>query len=357
MFFTAIKFTTRQLKAMTDAYARAERQGDINKMKKLSSLLLLSEGVAVSSIACSLGVTVQAVYSWLKKYMVSGLRGLKSGKSPGRPSKLTKSQRQRLAKQLDAGPLKNGFLGNCWRTPMIQHLINKLFGVFYNVRYISQLLGAMNFSYQKAGFSADKADRQERTDWLENRWPAILAQATEKKALLLFGDESSFPQWGTLTYTWARKGHQPKVLTCGKRKCYKVFGFIDYFTGRFFSKGHHGQLNSESYITFLKEVMKKTRKNIVLIHDGAPYHRSAAVREFLAKHEHRITAHKLPSYSPDFNPIEKLWKKIKEKGTHLVYFPTFDSLVKKVHDVLGVFDHAKQEVLALFGFYDNLEIV
>ena len=70
-------------------------------------------------------------------------------------------------------------------------------------------------------------------------------------------------------------------------------------------------------------VMKKTTKKIVLVHDGAPYHDSVAVRNFVETHKHRLSAHKLPSYSPDYNPIEKLWKKIKETGTHLVYFPTF----------------------------------
>ena len=59
---------------------------------------------------------------------------------------------------------------------------------------------------------------------MNRRWPQILRLAQERKVLLLFGDEASFPQWSTLTYTWARRGQQPKVKTAGKRKGYKVFG-------------------------------------------------------------------------------------------------------------------------------------
>jgi len=59
--------------------------------------------------------------------------------------------------------------------------------------------------------------------------------------------------------------------------------------------------------------MSKTRKHIILIQDGAKYHTSKAMKEFFAKRADRITVYNLPSYPPDYNPIEKLWKKIKEK--------------------------------------------
>jgi len=77
---------------------------------------------------------------------------------------------------------------------------------------------------------------------------------------ILFGDKASFPQWGTLNYTWAPIGEQPVIQTSGNRKSYKVFGLIDYHTGNFYSKGHEEKLNSESYMEFLMEVLSKTRR-------------------------------------------------------------------------------------------------
>ncbi|MFQ5874817.1 MAG: transposase, partial [Dehalococcoidia bacterium] len=89
------------------------------------------------------------------------------------------------------------------------------------------------------------------------------------KALVLFGDEASFAQWGSLSYTWAPKGHQPTVKTSGKtsgkRKAYKVFGLIDYLCGRLFYKTHTGRFNSESYAAFLLEVLAQTNQHIILI--------------------------------------------------------------------------------------------
>lgn len=97
-------------------------------------------------------------------------------------------------------------------------------------------------------------------------------------------------------------GKQPIVQTSGTRKGYKVFGLIDYFTGRFFSKGYEGKLNSESYIDFLTSVLSSTRKHIILIQDGAPYHKGKKMDSFFKTHQDRLSVFILPSYSPDYNP-------------------------------------------------------
>ena len=172
-------------------------------------------------------------------------------------------------------------------------------------------------------------------------------RAKERRGLLLFGDEASFPQWGTLTYTWARRGQQPQVKTSGKRKGYKVFGLIEYFTGRFFYQGQEGRLNSTAYITFLRQVLAQTTQPIMLIQDGARYHTSAETTAFFAQQAARRQVFQLPTYSPDYNPIEKLWKKIKHQETHLHYFPTFAALTAKVEQALLKFANLPEEILAL----------
>jgi len=349
-----LKLSKNKIQSLKDALARAEKNGDYQKVKKILSILLICGDKLISEVASLINVSAQAIRTWLKKYLTTGIRGLSNGKSPGRPSKLTKSQRKELFKIITSGPEAAGFPGACWRTPMLQHLIKEKFGVFYNAHYLSELLKNMGFSYQKAKFIASKQDKEARKEWLEMTWPEIIALAKTNNSYVLFGDEASFPQWGTLSYTWAPTGEQPTIQTSGTRKGYKVFGLIDYFSGRFFSKGHEGKLNGDSYIDFLKEVLSKTRKHIILIQDGAPYHKGIKVKEFFKKHANRLTVYKLPSYSPDYNPIEKLWKKIKEKGVHMKYFPTFGDLKNTVDEMLDLFDNIRDEVLSLFGFYNNL---
>ncbi len=165
--------------------------------------------------------------------------------------------------------------------------------------------------------------------------------------MLLFGDEASFPPWGTLSYTWARRGHQPLVKTSGKRTGDKVFGVIEYFTGQLWYQGQEGRLNSEAYITFLTHVLEQTMPPIILIQDGARYHTSAAMQRFFALHAERLMVFQLPSDSPDDHPLEKLWKNVKTEGTHLHYFPTFEALTDTVEHALLKFANTPAEILSL----------
>jgi len=154
-----------------------------------------------------------------------------------------------------------------------------------------------------------------------------------------------------LSYTWAPKGQQPEVPTSGKRKAYKVFGLIDSFSGRFFYKAHAGRFNSASYAAVLLDVLSQTTQPVVVIQDGARYHTSKAMQAFFETHADRLTIEQLPAYSPDFNPIEHLWKKVKKEATHLKYFPEFTDLQHEVDRALLHFAHTTPEITVLMARY------
>jgi transposase len=345
----SVRFTiSTQYRQDVERQLKTARQlGRLRQVHYLLAILAVIDGQSFAEVALVLRVHERTVAAWVRLFCCYGITGEPRKKPTGRPPKLTPTQKEALAKLIDAGPVQAGFSGACWRSPMIQQVIYDRFGVFYNVFYIAQLLKNLGFSYQKAAFVSDHLDVGKRTTWCTTTWPQILRRAKEGKALLLFGDEASFPQWGTLTYTWARRGQQPTVQTAGKRKGYKVFGLIDYFTGRLFYHGQEDRLNSATYITFLTRVLEQTTQHIVLIQDGAKYHTSAATKAFFAQQTARLQVFQLPTYSPDYNPIEKLWKKIKQQDTHLHYFPTFETLTEKVEQALLKFANTPEEVLAL----------
>ncbi len=87
------------------------------------------------------------------------------------------------------------------------------------------------------------------------------------------------------------------------------------------------KFNGESYKEFLQQVMSHYGCPVILVEDGAPYHGAALVKDFVKnKTQNRLLIYRLPSYSPDFNPIEKLWKNTKKDATHCKFFPTFEDL-------------------------------
>ena len=301
----------------------------------------------MAQVAGVLRVHEQTVVNWVCACCGYGLDGVPHKKSTGRPPKLTPRQQEALATFIEEGPVKAGFSGACWRSPMIQQLISARFGVLYNVFYSAQWLKHLGFSFQKAAFVSEHLDEQKRAEWRTKTWPQLRRTAQRKKALLLCGDEASLPQWGTLTSTWARRGQQPKVKTSGKRKGYKVFGLIDYFTGAFFYQGQEGRLNAAASLACLRRVLAHTTQSIILIQDGARYHTSAETKTFFAQQAPRLQVAQLPTYAPDYNPIEKLWKKIKQQETPLHSFPTFEALTEKVEQALLTFTNAPEEILAL----------
>jgi transposase len=279
---------------------------------------------------------------------------------------------------------------------MLVELIWRRWGVCYNPRYLSSLLGKLGLSYQKARFVSDRQDdpgyERARQVWVEQTWPSILKQAQARGAVILFVDEVCFALWGSLSRTWAPRGQQPVVKTTGRRKGMKLFGAIEFGSGAFYYreavgytlsatalkqlkaegmpaegvyalralKGQRfetedaflqaleqqlgaaalgqyralllklgegaGKFNAVTYEAFLRQLLETITVPIILIEDGASYHRSQAVEQFRQAHAERLTVHRLPAFSPELNPIEKLWKNTKKKATHLKYFKVFDEL-------------------------------
>ena len=338
-----------------DLYSRlqhAYQHDDVRLVRRTTVLIdLLVHHVSVEVLRARWGLSPSCIYHWRHAFLLHGVDSLVYRQSGGRRPKLTPKQKHRLGELIEAGPLVVGCETACWDAVLIRVLIWREFGVLYNRQYVCTLLHNLGFSFQKARFVSDHLDVATRLAWLEQKWPTMVRAATRRQGLILFEDEASFAQWGSLSYTWARRGRQPEVPTSGKRKGYKVFGAIEYFSGRLFYQGIEGRFNSESYQAFLQRIMAQTTQHLFLIHDGARYHTSASTQAFLAAHSARITAEPLPSYSPDYNPIEYLWKKTKKRATHNKYFKEFAAMTVSVEKALAYFATHPDTVLGLFGRY------
>jgi transposase len=349
-----IRLSSGSRQSLVERLHQAYVGGHLRLVKRIHALLYVVDGKSIVEVCALLDLGEQTIRDYIRTFLLKGVDSLSYRQPSGRPPKLTKTQRKELADLITAGPEASGYASGCWTAIVIQDLILCHFGVEYHPQYICSLLDNMGFSFQKARFVSDHLDEAARIHWLQVTWPEILRIAKEKCAMILFGDETSFAQWGSLSYTWALKGHQPLVKTSGKRKGYKVFGLIDHSSGRFFWKGQTGRFNAESYAAFLLDVLAQTKQHLVLIQDGATYHTSRLMTEFFAAHTDRLTRYQLPSYSPDFNPIEFLWKKVKKQATHLKYFPEFAALIQKVDGVLLRFASVPREITSLMGLYCRL---
>ncbi|MBX7223952.1 MAG: winged helix-turn-helix domain-containing protein [Blastocatellia bacterium] len=160
---------------------QAEQLGNGRLVRRVLAILALAElqrvqqqdlATSAVSVGRMLKVTTATVLAWARQFVLYGVRGLHPKASPGRPAKLTPTQKAALAQLIEVGPQAAGLTSGCWRTPQLQHLIQERFGVFYHVRYLSELLNNLGFSFQKARFVSDHLNEVARWKWQRQTWPA-----------------------------------------------------------------------------------------------------------------------------------------------------------------------------------------
>ena len=349
-----IAFCSQTRKTLIARLADAYATHTTRLVRRLHALLALGKAKSVAEVAEELSVGEQTVRDWLHTFLAFGFDGLVDRSRPGRPTKLTADQRRQLKELILAGPDLSEATSACWTARRIADLIERTFGISYAPRYVCHVLDQLGLSYQRARFTSDHLNPDAQVIWLEETWPAIVRQAQEKDAVILFGDEASFAQWGSLGYTWALKGVQPTVKTSGIRKAYRVFGLLDCFGGKLYHRGLDGKFNSDTYQDFLTWALTQVPGQLILIQDNVSYHVSAPLKTFYAEQSDRLTVYQLPAYSPELNPIESFWNTAKENASHLRWFPHFLDLVTKVTETIERLAGTPQELTATMGEYKYL---
>jgi len=346
-----IRFSRQTVIRLQKELKKAQSSNNLRLFKIIKSLLMIASGDSLESIGKLLHISTRQAFNWLCRFMAVGFSWLIGPhyRGRGRKPRLNKEQRERLFKLIEQGPEKCGFDCGIWTSGMIAELVLREFNVLYSPRYLCELLKKIGLSYLKAAFVSDHLDEDKRKEWRKVTWPAILKQAKEKKAVIIFCDEVSFAQWGSLSRTWAPRGKQPKIKTTGKRKGMKVFGAIGFFDGDFHYMETPEKFNAQTYVQFLESVVNQYQCPVILIEDGATYHNGPDARDFKERTESegKLFVHRLPSYSPDYNPIEKLWRNTKRDATHCKYFPTFDDLRNAVIKAFEKFMHDATKVIGV----------
>ena len=121
---------------------------------------------------------------------------------------------------------------------------------------------------------------------------------------------------------WIRTGVDKPIETTGSRTRLNIVGAIRLGHLQDAITKQYGTVNGESIIDFFRLIKEQyvTDKPIHLILDGAGYHRSEVVKS--EAKELGIILHYLPPYSPNLNPIERLWKVMNEHARNNQYFAT-----------------------------------
>ena len=126
---------------------------------------------------------------------------------------------------------------------------------------------------------------------------------------------------------------EPVLLHAPTRKSVGYFGAVRLRDGKFIYAREEQKFNAQSCWQFLKQLRHKSLRSgnrVVVIIDNAKYHHALLHKAWREKAMPRFTLDFLPSYSPELNPIERLWKLTRRLCLHNVYFPKLDQVCATV---------------------------
>ena len=161
-----------------------------------------------------------------------------------------------------------------------------------------------------------------------------------KKIELLFYDEAFFRRESTVIRGWYPRGSKTEIRCPMTFEKVGACGAVDPRTGSLYSLCFDG-FDSDTFIYYLTWLLGvvKAEKKIVIVCDNATPHKSHKIKEFVQKNNVRLDLLYLPPYSPDLNPIERVWKNLRYHVTHNVYFETLTVLENAIINYLK--EHAK----------------
>lgn len=145
----------------------------------------------------------------------------------------------------------------------------------------------------------------------------------------MFEDEVIFQLSGSSTRSWAVKGKGSVVDSFPGRTSEKVLGAVTAEDNPRFHFRFAPVFNQETFGAFLKQIVRHhPEEKVHLVLDNVRYHHAKSLQPWLEANKARIELHFLPAYSPQFNPIERVWKATKKASVHNRYFESLDQLKK-----------------------------
>lgn len=286
---------------------RKERDGRVRD--RIKAVLAYDDGYSYSEIARILLLDDETIRRHIDDYQREKKLKTMNG---GSDSKLTNEESRELI-----GHLKE--ITYLYVKDICQY-VRLTYRKKYSISGMTKWLHTNNFGYKKAHGVPAKADREKQENFI--RYYSRLKKKSGKKEPIYFTD-SVHPQHQTqLTYGWIHKGERKEVATTSQQKRLNFIGGI-CLSGHRFTYHQADKVDATSICDFLWKLRQANpgKYHIHVIWDNARPHRNDEVYAF-AK-ELGIKLHYLPPYSPNLNPVERVWKLMHESVRYNKYYTKF----------------------------------
>jgi transposase len=192
-----------------------------------------------------------------------------------------------------------------------------------------------------------QAKPEQRTAFIAE-FQQLFSQVCQEQIRLIYIDEAHFHRDMDLGYTWAPKGKPAwRLSDCPPLSArLNWYGAYDFSQAQCFiwNEGSCNQANTIKFLHRLAEWLGPLTIPVLLIWDGAPWHKAKAVQTAAA--ELGFILRPLPGYSPDLNPIEGLWKWMREDVTQNHCHLTLRELFEACQSFIERINAAPEQLLA-----------
>jgi transposase len=306
-----------------------------------------------SEVVTALGISRISVVRWWRTYRKEGERGLKSekrGRSHGEKRRLTHEQEKSIQKMLvDKTPNQLKLPFALWTRKAVQEAIEMHYGVKLPIRTVGEYLFRWGFTPQKPVKRAYEQQPERIKKWLDEEYPGIAMRAGKEKAEILWGDETGLSSEDNRGRGYSPRGRTPVVYGPGQRFSTSMISAISN-EGLLRFMVYGGALQMNTFLDFLKRLIKDNARKIFLIVDNLRVHHATKVRTWLEAHREDIELFFLPPYSPEQNPDEYLNHDVK---THIRQYPAPRSSSELQSGLRSYMRRLQQQTMKITRFFDQ----
>lgn len=306
---TILNTTDRQ-----DLEAAYRSARDKRTANSINLILLLDDGYSQSEVASILRLDQSTVSRLLQKYQSEGLVSYTASPFNGGICKLEASQMASLEQFIDDNL--------CGTTDEIIAYVEQQFGLTYTRSGMAALLKRLGFVFKKPVLIPGKADAEMQEAFVAYYNALKKSMSSDDKMYFLDGVH---PQHNAVSAGgWIRKGKEKQLKSNSGRRRVNLNGALDPHTQEVIIRADD-TLDANSTIELFKmiEISNPKARKIVLFVDNAPYYFNGDVVQY-AQESKQLELVYLPSYSPNLNLIERVWRFMKKKTLQNRYHETFE---------------------------------
>lgn len=281
---------------------RARQTRDVHERLRLCVVLARSEGMSPESIAQAHRISVQSVYRYLLEYEAE--TKLKHDQRGGSESKLNSEQTAEMIDHLQ----KNTYL----YVKEVCKYVKAKYGIDYSISGMLFWLKEHEFIYKQPIKVPGKLDPEKQEAFIET-YEALKSALPENEEIYFM--DAVHPEFQSKAVCgWIRKGEVKTLPTTSQQYRMHFVGAISLKNMGVIAR-EYDTVDAESVIDFFKALETSSQATIIhIICDNGRSNKNKKIQEYLKAS--KIKIHYLPPYSPNLNPIERLWKVMRERKTY-----------------------------------------